>query len=256
MRGLSERGDGNFYFVEDAGAVTEVFTDEISFFTVPVAFDMEMTVTMGAQYEIVEAHGSSQWESTATGGHLAQPSVFLAHRVSHADVTSSGGRRGGGSALMLELQPSSSADRGITSVDIATVNVRFREPGTNRIVEDNVVIHYPNSPWIVPPTGYFQASDPTIIQKSFLMLALYEAMESACTLYHQGDRNGAVGTVRRAMAAARDYNDSANNGAGDVDVALDLQLMQELIDVFLRNGATEPVALRIPHDPWPADRDL
>ena len=37
MRDLALQADGNFYFLEDAGAVSEVFTEELSFFVVPVA---------------------------------------------------------------------------------------------------------------------------------------------------------------------------------------------------------------------------
>ena len=57
------------------------------------------------------------------------------------------------------------------------------------------------------------------------------------------------------MAAAYDYNDSVNDATGDRDVELDIVLLQEFLQVMFQNGAAEPVALRIPNDPWPADQD-
>jgi Ca-activated chloride channel family protein len=38
MRDLALQADGNYYFLENAGAVSEVFDEELSYFTVPVAF--------------------------------------------------------------------------------------------------------------------------------------------------------------------------------------------------------------------------
>ena len=242
--------------MEDSEAVDEVFADEVSYFTVPVAFDLQLQVEMGDMYRIEQAHGSSQWQNTLNGGELQQPSVFLAHRESHDDITESEGRRGGGSALILELTPNQNTpDPEITSADVATIRVSFTEPETNRRVEDTIVVHYPNSPWFIPAAGYFQAENREIIEKSFIMMSMYDAIERASTLFHQGQQNHAVGVIRRIMAAAIDYNDSVNDASGDRDVELDIVLLQEFLQVMFQNGAAEPVALRIPDDPWPADQD-
>ena len=133
MRGLAEQGDGNYYFVEDAAAVDEVFSQEISYFTVPVAFDLELELSAGSDYRFVRAHGSSFWEDTADGGRLSVPSVFLAHRVSHDDVEPGGGRRGGGSALLIELMPDVTPDgREPGEARVAEITARFRSPVSSR----------------------------------------------------------------------------------------------------------------------------
>jgi Ca-activated chloride channel family protein len=258
MSGLAEAGDGNFYYVENAGAVLEVFTDEVSYFTVPIAFDLTLEVEMGDMYRVERTYGSSRWNQTDNGGRFEQPSVFLAHRTSHADVTSSGGRRGGGSALILELTPDVSSDlgSGISNADIASIRLTYREPGTNREVTTSIHVTYPGDPRVMPETGYFQASDPEIIQKSFLMLNLYTALEDACETFHAGHGTQAVGILQRVLAAAEDFNDSAVGGAGDTDIRLDIELAQQLISVMRANGAVDPVALFIPEDPWPVDRDI
>jgi Ca-activated chloride channel family protein len=251
MQGLAQQGDGNFYFLENAGAVDEVFTEEVSFFTVPVVFDLDLEVRAGADYTLRRAYGAPLWEDTAEGGHLDVPSVFLAHRVSHDDVTDAGGRRGGGSALLIELMPRLLADdgRGLTEAQIATIDVSFREPGTDRTVTDHVVVDYPHAPWVTLSTGFFDAPDTAIIQKSFVMLNIYAALEMACEMFHARVGSDAVTLLRRVIAAVEDYNDEVD----DTDITFDLALLRQLVDVLLRNGVADPEAPPVTDDPWPAD---
>lgn len=250
MRGLAEQGDGNFYFVEHAAAVEEVFTEELSYFTVPVAFDLELTMREGSDYRYLRAYGSSLWEDTAEGGRLQVPSVFLAHRVRHDDVGPGNGRRGGGSALLVELMPDVAEQREPGESRVATVDVRFREPGTDRIVEQTVHVTYPELAGVLRPAGFF---DNPIVTKSFVMLNIYVALEMSVEAFHRGNPEFAVGLLQRLIAAVADYEDSANGGEGDVDMQLDIELMQQLINVMLAQGATEPEEPDIPEDPWPAD---
>ena len=250
MRSLAEEGDGNFYFVEDAAAVDEVFTEEISFFTVPVAFDLTVELAAGSDFRIARAYGSRFWEGSQTGGRVEIPSVFLAHRESHDDVTEGGGRRGGGSALLLELVPRHDEGQELENSHVATASLEFREPGSNRIVTEQAEIHVPFSPWNPPVRGYF---DNGIVTKSFVMLNIYVALEAACFWFHEGESMEALAGLNRLIAAAEDYEDSANDGAGDVDIQYDIELMEQLIQVILDHGGQNPQDQEIPEDPWPAD---
>ena len=90
MRGLALQADGNFYFLEDPGAVDEVFIEELNYFTVPVAFDLKIDVRAGENYRFGRALGSPLWRDHEGGGSLAVPSVFIAHRHSDTDVTEAG----------------------------------------------------------------------------------------------------------------------------------------------------------------------
>ena len=54
------------------------------------------------------------------------------------------------------------------------------------------------------------------------------------------------------MAAAADYEDSANDGAGDTDIRLDLELLEDFRNVLLQNGAIDD-SDEVSSDPWPAD---
>lgn len=247
MRGLSEQGDGNFYFVEDAAAVEEVFTEELSYFTVPVAFDLDLQVRAGADFSFGAAYGSRMFQVEEWGGTLDIPSVFLAHRKSSEDVTENDGRRGGGSALLVELMPTTSSGE---ESEVAVIDVSFRDPIGNRTVEDTVVVTYPYPATTALERGYFEND---IVTKSFVMLNILVGMREACDLFHRGNGEGAVGLLRRLIAAAADYEDDANDGEGDTDIRLDIELMQQLMSVMVNNGALDPPNPPIPEDPWPAD---
>jgi Ca-activated chloride channel family protein len=251
MRALAQEGDGNFYFLENAAAVSEVFTEELSYFTVPVALDVKLELAAGSQYVFNRAYGSSKWAATPNGGSLLIPSVFLAHRKSHADQTSAGGRRGGGSALLVELMPRSTVDDGSGTLraEIGTVTVTFREPGTNRMVTERITVGHPNPPWFAPETGYFDARDAAIVQKSFVMLNIYMGIEEACRNFHIGDRRMILGRLRRLLAAVDDYNEEI----ADRDIAADRALLVQLTDVLRRNGVVDPAEVRVPANPWPVD---
>ncbi len=254
MRGLSEQGYGNHYFLESTVAIDEVFAEEISYFTVPVAFDVTLATRAGSHYQFLAAHGSSFWESTDEGGSLHVPSVFLAHRVSHDDTTPGGGRRGGGSALLIQLAPiEPTPDPDANEATVAIVDVSFREPGSDELTSRQVIVNYPYRADHVESTGYFAASDPTIVQKTFVMLNLYLALVRACDSYHAGDGTEALAVLQRVRAAVVDYNEELYDGAGDDDMTADIELIDLLSEVLVANGAEPPESVDIPSDPWPAD---
>ena len=255
MRNLALQADGNFYFLENSGAVNEVFTEELSFFTVPIAFDLTLELRTGSQYAFGAAHGSPFWTNTSEGGRLEVPSVFLAHRESDTDVTDEGGRRGGGSALIVEVMPKLLTDDGsdTSNADVAVIDVSYREPGTNAIVTDQVTVNYPFAPWITPETGFFQSADIAMVQKSFVMLNIYVGIERACGAFH-GSGGGlpqpseAIAELDRLIAAVEDYNVEV----ADTDIASDLELLNQLRQVMLQSIAP-PEPTPIPQNPWPAD---
>jgi Ca-activated chloride channel family protein len=249
MRGLAEQGDGNTYFLENAGAVSEVFTEELSYFTVPVAFDLTLELTTGEHYELRRAHGSSFWKDTSAGGTLEVPSVFLAHRESDEDVTDAGGRRGGGSALMIELAPAAEEIDGVDDAVVANVEVSFREPGTNELVTDAIELHFPGAPWATPARGFFDSPDLSIIQKSFVMLNIYVAFEETSRLFYGNQGAEALELLEHVIDGVEDFNAEVQ----DVDIEYDLEMLHDLRDLVAAQGIVLPTDFVEQQDPWPAD---
>ncbi len=251
MSGLAQQGDGNFYFLENAAAVEEVFTEELSYFTVPVAFDVHLRVREGSDFTMRRAFGSPLFTETEDGGRLDVPSVFLAHRVAHDDVGPGNGRRGGGSALLIELMPVAEPSAAAGEATVGVVEIEFREPGSDAIIRQQVEVRSPDAPGTLRREGFFENR---IVEKSFVMLNIYVGMVMASEAFHVERAPGAaIGILQRVIAAAVDYEDSANDGAGDVDIELDIELMLDFIRVIEANGGRPPVESDIPEDPWPAD---
>jgi len=253
MRGLAEQGDGNFYFVEHADAVEEVFTEELSYFTVPVAFDIELSLRPGTDYMLQRAYGSSFFEIIDNVGELSVPSVFLAHRVAHDDVGGGEGgtRRGGGSALLVELMPLPDSNEHLMQTEVATIDITFREPGTDRIIEQRSEMIYPHPAAHLVAEGFF---DNRVVEKSFVMLNIFVGIATACDRFHlERDPSGAIAMLQRLRAAVADYEDSANDGEGDVDMQFDMELLDDLIEVMQANNRMPEENPEIPEDPWPAD---
>ncbi len=254
MQGLAEQADGNFYFLENSTAVDEVFTEELAYFTLPVAFDVTLDVRSGSFYSLVRANGSSRFVIDDGGGTFSVPSVFFAHRKAPDDVFEGEegvGRRGGGSMLVLELMPKVwDGELSPDAADVAEVTLTYREPGTNAVLEETVVVNYPYSPDHVVPTGFFENA---IVTKSFVVLNIYFAIEEAALRFHGGQPEAARDVLARVIAAAQDYEDSANDGQGDLDIRFDIELMQDLLGVIERLGNINQPPPEPPGDPWPVD---
>lgn len=254
MRGLAEQADGNFYFLENATAVDEVFTEELTYFTLPVGFDVTLDVRSGSFYRVVRANGSNRFVVDEGGGSLSVPSVFFAHRQAPDDVFEGEdgvGRRGGGSMLIVELMPEVwDGEPSPAEADVAHVTLTFREPGTNAIIEDRVTVHYPHAPDHIVPTGFF---DNAIVTKSFVVLNIYFAIEQASLWFHGGMAREARDLLAMVIAAAADYEDSANDGEGDIDIRLDIELLEDLMGLIETLGRLNTPPPPPPSDPWPCD---
>jgi Ca-activated chloride channel family protein len=258
MRDLALQADGNYYFLENAGAVSEVFAEELSFFTVPIAFDLTLEVTAGADYEFGRAVGSPLWENTQSGGRLEVPSVFIAHRESASDVTDEGGRRGGGSALLVELMPRllEAEAPEATEAEVATIDVSFREPGSDEVRSETIYVNYPHAAWELLETGFFantnsDSDDLSVVQKSFVMLNIYVGIENAVAAFYENglDPSQSIAELESLLAALRDYNEEV----ADTDIEFDIGLVEQLILVMVQNDVPEPNEVDIPEDPWPSD---
>jgi len=136
---------------------------------------------------------------------------------------------------------------GLTEAVVATVDVSFREPGTDRTVTDRIDVRFPMAPWIIPSRGFFESPDLSIIQKSFVMLNIYVAFEMASTEYYSGDLAAALEVLERVLAGVGDYNAEVD----DTDITYDLMMLRDLRNLIA--SEIPPPVVEVPADPWPAD---
>jgi Ca-activated chloride channel family protein len=210
MRGLAERGSGNFYFLEDAAAVSEVFLEELSFFSVPIAFDLEILVNGTESYVIGDVSGTNQWRANNTSGWLHVPSVFVASRKN--DEPGELGRRGGGSAIFVDLEP---INEGVEPSTAAVVTVSYRLPGGEEITR-TITVDNPYGPGQSPEEDYFSKE---FMREHYGMYNMYLGLRDASEAA-ESNYQCAWAILDQLESGASDWNEVMEDPDIDADLAL------------------------------------
>lgn len=216
MRGLAERGGGNFYFLEDASAVREVFTEELKVSMTPIALDVRFDVRFGAGYSLLQMVGRSGWTGSGSSGSLRIPAAFA---TSREGAPPTGGRRGGGAALFFDLSERVNTGDSL----VATIDLSYRLPGSTERISQRITASEiaPAGPDAPRP----EVSHPAM-QKLAAMYNLYRGLKEAT----YGARNYAscsTTVLTRTRTGASRWNLEQE----DADITADLAL----IDRFQAN---------------------
>ncbi len=200
----------------------EVFTQELAFFVAPIAYDLELSIDELPSYKVKQVYGTNLWRAAAGGGQVRIPSVFLVSRTcSKPDVT--GGRRGGGSAIMAELSPTP-AHPTAGHCDVATLHLRYRQPGSLVVETQDAPIGYDVG--AEGTDGFFSTHD---VEKNTIILGLYIALRDA-TARALTDPHGA----RDLLTAFQPKFKARIAGWADDDLIDDIVILQQYIDVLSR----------------------
>jgi len=217
MRGLAERGAGNFYFLESAAAIDEVFSDELDFFVTPIALDLQLTVSPGA-YTLGTVVGTRLWKTQGSLGRVDIPAAFVSSRTS---TTPGNGPRGGGSSIFVRMLPDPGATENLEQV--AQVQLSYRLPGQTERITQTVDVINPNQPGETPEETW---TSHVAMEKNYAMynlfLGLREAAREAAT-----DYSCALSTLNILREDAAIWNELRQ----DEDIAADI----ELVDSFAAN---------------------
>jgi Ca-activated chloride channel family protein len=256
MRAIGEKGAGNFYFLDDVDAVTEVFTDEVNAFLVPIALDIRIHFGVGPGYVVRDAYGTSGWQPMEHGGSIEIPALFLAGRTDDTEPATEG-RRGGGGAILVEVMPvATEVDEGDIH-DVGNITVTWIDPATGGLMGEsfvppeggtggpteftqNTIVTNPNVPGTWPEEGTF--TDKTS-EKGFVMLNLYVAFKMAAEAAESGNFDSASGILE----AIRPNLVTWLEGTPDADIEDDLVYVDLFIDVLAKE---QPVPIA-PPEPWP-----
>lgn len=255
MQALGEVGAGNFYFLEDARAVLEVFTEEVKVFMVPVALDVSIAFSAGSAYRVREAFGTHAYSGGPTGGEIQLPALFLAGRTDDTQPEVEG-RRGGGGAIIVELMPKSSATDSFGAAgdvagssdgdqyQVGSLYLTWKEPATGQLFSQTVDVSNPNLPGEWPQSGIFTTKTT---EKAFVMLNLYTAFRSASELATDGDTGSALAILEAIRPAVADWLKTTE----DYDIEDDLKYVDLFIDT-LQSLPSNVIPTMVP-EPWPWD---
>jgi Ca-activated chloride channel family protein len=209
MRGLAEQGAGNFYFLEDPSAATEVFTEELDFFMQPLALDVQVSASAGPGYQFGEVVGSHLWSAAARTGSIQIPAVFVASRTSQSGEQ---GRRGGGSMIFLHLTPIAG-----NTGRVADVTLSYRTPGSAVRISQTVTLDYAADPEVTPEQPYLSAPE---MAERYAMYNMFLGLRAATLSTDPGCAMAALDATRAGATAW-------NRSHEDPDLAADLALLAE-----------------------------
>lgn len=220
MRGLAENGAGNYYFLEDGSAATEVFTDELDFFMSPLALDIKIEASSGTGWTFSEVVGSRLFTAAGNKGSMSIPAVFLASRTSQMPTN---GRRGGGSMIFIHLEPTGDA-----SSKVADLKISYRPPGSTERITDTVSLDYAADPLETPDDPYLSGNE---MAERYAMYNLYLGLRQATKSYD-------VNCAAAALMATRSNAVAWNERHADPDTAEDLELVDQYLSNLRTHGAT------------------
>ncbi len=175
LQRLAEQGGGTFYFVEDAQAVEEVFTEELDTILAPVAYDLMLEIVPGPGYRLEEVVGSTGVLVGEDAGMIHIPALFLASRDGDREE-----RRGGGGNLFFRMEAEDGTAPG-GSHDVARLQFSYRtdpDPAASRFQQTHTV---------TSPYTPGQAPDETWLSREAMstnaaMIGLFLGLRDVTTL--------------------------------------------------------------------------
>jgi Ca-activated chloride channel family protein len=227
MRGLAERGAGNFYFLESPTAIAEVFLEELDVAMTPIALDVEVAVTSADGWSLGEVIGTRYWAGSPAAGWVGFPAVFAASRVS--DDSGELGRRGAGGALFVTMLPDGGdvwESRGWT----ADVTLRYRMPDGGELLEQTVAVSSEAQP--TGSAGEVWLSHEAMAEH-YAMHEVYRGLRQATRDAGAGLYDTAIATLERLDGHAATWVERT----GDPDVAADRMLIAQFEGNLRAGGA-------------------
>ncbi len=228
MRGLAERGAGNFYFLESPVSIAEVFQEELEVAMTPLALDVELAVTSAEGWSLGEVVGTRYWVGAPSAGSVDFPAVFVATRESD-DPDGELGRRGAGGAVFVGIAPDD-GDVWETRGWTADVSLRYRMPDTGELLQQTVPVSSD-----AQPTG-----DPAAVWLSHESMAEHYAMREVYLGLRQATREAATGFYDGAIATLERLDGHAASwvaATGDEDVEADRMLIAQFAANLRAGGA-------------------
>src|SRR5688572_16567096 len=214
MRGLAERGAGNFYFVENASAATEVFTEELKYFLSPLALDIKIEArTDASKWEQKAVVGSTLWTAGPSLGKMDVPAVFLASRVNAEPPPPGGGRRGGGSMIFIQLVPHTNV-----AGKVADLTLSYRQPNSTERISQSITLDYMRDPQEILETPYLSYPE---MHERYAMYNMFLGFRLA-TDYAANNYNCSLSVLQQIKATAQTWGEKY---VGDDDIAADLLLV-------------------------------
>ncbi len=228
MARLAEHGAGNFYYLESETDAQNVFTDELDYFVVPLAENIEIQLTAGTSYSLGAVTGTSLWTGSPQIGTIAIPAAFVANRTTQSDPNQD--RRGGGSMIFVDVTPNDPTQSPGVVADFAMQFTPNSAPGTK--VAETSELAYPST------TDDPYLSTPEMAPR-YAMYNIFLGLQAATNM-------NSPDCATAALLATQTNAQSWNLTHEDPDVSADLELISEYLANLEAVGSTATTAANLP----------
>jgi Ca-activated chloride channel family protein len=239
VRGIAQAGEGSFYFAQDPRAVEEIFAQEAEAFLVPIGTDAHVQLDAKGGFVVRGVYGVNDAIFGLGSASLDIPRLQLAHRQSlHPD---SGGRRGGGGALIFELLPTQSS-----ATSLADFSFSYTDAATGQGVSQFAQLVLPIAQTGVENMTFFSDAGA---EKAFVMLNIYVAFKMASEHSERGNLSEALNILEAIAPRVEGWLQTHLDG----DIQDDLVYINLFRDNLIQRLPNVSVPQTDPGDPWPVD---
>ena len=169
---ISQVPGANYFYLESAQKLSQIFDRDFDLLVTPVAWDFELLVEPSPGYRITAAYGVPSWTEKERGGavRVHVPTLFLSRN------------RG---AIVLRMEPTAGADFGSRRLGRSHLSYRLKRRATP--ITDHGDVRLESH--VVP--SYPQAG----VQKAVALVNTALGLKRAVSLARTGDREGALATL-------------------------------------------------------------
>lgn len=211
MRGLSEQGGGNFYFLEDPAKAARVFLDELDVLVTPIANNLKITLTLKEGFTMIDTYSLPHSWNGSSQLVVEVPTVFAS-------------RRGGAMLIRVDHESLSSLDASSVVLEIA---YQYDEVTTGETQLEPVLL----SDDVVLGRAIVEAEQSYEHEGSLKAMVLWNmvtSFQAASTLAHNGSYESAL-TLIKALA---EYVEENNRILEDEEITKDVN---ELVSLYIQN---------------------
>lgn len=211
MRGLSQQGGGNFYFLEDPAKAARVFLDELDVLVTPIANNLKITLTLSEGFTMIDTYGLPHTWEGSNQLVVEVPTVFAS-------------RRGG--AMLIRVDHESLSSLGAASV-VLEITYQYDEVTTGETQSEPVLL----SDDVILGEAIVEAEqsyDNEGSLKAMVVWNMVTTFQAASRLAHNGGYDQAL-TLIQALA---EYVEENNRILEDKEITRDVD---ELISLYIQN---------------------
>ncbi|MFT7625282.1 MAG: hypothetical protein ACI9WU_004473 [Myxococcota bacterium] len=249
---LASQGSGNFFFLDSAEKLAQVFTEELEYLLTPVADNLKIWMTLPDGFGVEDVYGF-EYKETNGEFHLLGPSAQ--YTVSDGEVVDQ--PPGGGDEepnvavstlfaskknglLMVKLaSPAANLLADIEGASLGTVYYSYELVDSGETEAFDIDLEVGSLEFNNDGAGGFHYFTGATMQRNFCILRSGLAMKQASSIFHEQGEDGLNAAIT-TLAQARTFCTGINVQLNDAALIEDIALLSTLMDNICGDSCLDP----------------